>query len=93
MPRILVGFLFGVGPMYYIPIIGCILYGVAYGRALYRTANDDERNYAQLRTRYWSYAILRERLSHFDVAAIVYLVCVPTGPMLFLLGVIRTMKH
>jgi hypothetical protein len=93
MPRIFFGFLFGIGPMYYVPIIGCILYGVVYGHALYKAANSDERNYSQLRTQYWIYAILRERLSNFDVAAIIYLLCLPMAPMLFLVGVISTIKH
>src|ERR1700755_3064311 len=93
IPRLFLGLLHSLGPMYWVPIIAAIAYCFFYSFALRRSAIDDARNYAELKTAHWAHTIFWERLSRFDAATLVYLLCVPMGPVLFLLGVLNTLKH
>jgi hypothetical protein len=91
--RILIGLLFSIGPIYWVPIITSVLYGMLYTHALQNAAVNDERNYAHLETRHWMHRIFRERLSRLHVGTIVYLLCVLAAPAMFFLGVLNTVKR
>jgi hypothetical protein len=91
--RGLIGFLLSIGPTYWVPIVAATFYGVAYSRALQKAAVNDARNYEQLETRHWMHTILWERAARFDMATIVYLLCVPVMPGLFLLGVLNAVNR
>jgi len=93
MMLVFFGFLKGISLWYSIPMMASLFYGLIYGFYLRRAASHDLRNRGQQETTHYTNVIFWERIANYDLFALIYAICVPLMPILFLLAVLNTLKR